>query len=128
MLAEYPHVELFHVGAAPRRADSTAISESMGHENYDYAEYADTINRVGGVFDLIVVDGRARVACLQAAVGHLAPDGLLVFDNAGRDRYTSGITASGLEVNLRKGMAPTLAWRETTALLRPRAKAETSAS
>jgi predicted O-methyltransferase YrrM len=121
LLAAYDHVELHHVAPAPRGADSTAVSEHEGWEGYDFADYVATIGKVGGTFDLIVVDGRARPSCLAAAVEHLAaPDGLLVLDNAGREHYAPALAASGLDVDLRKGWAPSLPWPETTALLRHR--------
>ncbi len=40
-----------------------------------------------GPYDLIVIDGRRRVACGRAAVPTLAPGGLLVLDNSERPRY-----------------------------------------
>lgn len=38
-------------------------------------------------FDLIVVDGRARMACLHACVDYLAPGGTILLDNADYTRY-----------------------------------------
>jgi hypothetical protein len=35
----------------------------------------------GGLFDLILVDGKARLECLAQAPGMLAPDGLIVLDD-----------------------------------------------
>ena len=44
-----------------------------------------------GVFDIIVVDGRARSDCLRASIGCVAPGGLLVLGNSERKRYSSAI-------------------------------------
>ena len=45
-----------------------------------------------GTFDLVLVDGRARVACMTEARGMVKPGGMLVLDNADRvDRYARGI-------------------------------------
>lgn len=118
VLGGTPNVELHHVGAAPRRPDSTVVSEHPGDEDYDFADYVATIDKVGGEFDLIVVDGRARVACLEAALSRLAPDGLLLFDDAQRPRYAEGLDRCGLEVDYKRGLAPSVPVRETTALLR----------
>ena len=118
MLEPFPHVHLHAVPATERTAASTAVSERAGHEDLDFAAYVGTIDAVGGEFDLIVVDGRARAACLERAVPHLAPGGIVVFDNAGRDRYQAAIEASGLAVDMRRGWAPSLPYREATALLR----------
>lgn len=118
LLAESSHVHLHHVGTTPVRPDSTAVSQHAGDEEFDFADYVDTIRQVGGEFDLIVVDGRARVACLAAAKAHLAADGLLLFDDAARTRYASGLEGCGLDVDYRRGLAPSVPVPETTALLR----------
>ena len=38
-------------------------------------------------FDLVIIDGRARVRCAANAVAKVAPGGLLLLDNAERPRY-----------------------------------------
>lgn len=38
-------------------------------------------------FDLVVVDGRERVACVQQALPKLRPGGLLILDDTDRGRY-----------------------------------------
>jgi SAM-dependent methyltransferase len=40
-------------------------------------------------FDLIAIDGRARVACAQHAVAKLKPGGILLLDDSQRPRYRS---------------------------------------
>jgi len=40
-----------------------------------------------GTFDFVLVDGRARVACILEAIPKLKPGGLLILDNAERDKY-----------------------------------------
>jgi len=117
-VADLAHVELRAVPAAPRTPASTAVSERAGHEHDDFGHYVATIDEVGGMFDLIVIDGRARSACLAASVPHLADGGMIVFDNARRPRYRPAIEGSGLDVDLRRGWAPSLPYREATALLR----------
>jgi hypothetical protein len=79
--------------------------------------YVAMVEQIGGTFDLIVVDGPARVASLAAAVPHLADDGVLVFDNANRAEYRSGIAGSGLHPEFLRGLAPSLPAPSTTALL-----------
>ena len=66
---------------------------------------------------MIVIDGRAREACLSAALSALAPGGIIVYDNAGRARYRPGISASGLAVRDLRGLTPALPYPEHTALL-----------
>jgi hypothetical protein len=43
-----------------------------------------------GSYDLILVDGRARMDCLRIAAQLLRPKGALVLDNSERDRYQRG--------------------------------------
>jgi hypothetical protein len=44
-------------------------------------------------FDLVVVDGRSRPACLIHAIQRVKPGGLLLLDDADRTRYETGIAA-----------------------------------
>jgi hypothetical protein len=59
--------------------------------------YVTAIEEFEGDFDLIVVDGRQRVACLEQAVARIRPGGLVLFDNSGRRRYRQGIARCGLQ-------------------------------
>lgn len=43
--------------------------------------YLSRIDRVGGPFDVVVVDGSHRKDCLAKAIDHVKPGGLLVVDN-----------------------------------------------
>ena len=70
------------------------------------------------LFDLIVVDGRAREAAMRAAIPHLAPDGLIVFDNSHRKRYQEAIAESGLSEQVFRGLTPSLPYPDRTSLLR----------
>jgi predicted O-methyltransferase YrrM len=119
-LADVDHVELVCIEPDERTAVSTVVSAKRGHEGFDFARYVQAIDEVGGTFDVVVVDGRARSSCLEHALRHLADDGLIVFDNAARSRYRAAIEASGLDVRVRRGWAPTLPYPDATALLRPR--------
>lgn len=108
-----PHLVEPTPSAAPR-----APSAKAGYAGLDFDDYVRTIDRVGGTFDLVVVDGRARAAALQAALPHLAPDGLVVFDNSRRRRYRPAIEGSGLRESRHTGLTPTLPYPEQTSLLR----------
>jgi hypothetical protein len=107
-------------GDAGPAGDAPLTSGRAGYEGQDFTDYVAAIDAVGGPFDLIIVDGRARDACLRAAVPHLADDGVILFDNAGRDRYQPAIRGCGLDVDVKAGWAPSLPYREATALLRQR--------
>jgi hypothetical protein len=92
-------------------------SAKSGHVGLDFAKYVSTIDEVGGLFDLIVIDGRARGQCLAAARPHLADGGLVVFDNSLRRRYRDAIGDCGLVERRYFGLTPTLPYPEQTSLL-----------
>lgn len=58
----------------PAEAVDTPITRSgrRGEDGVNYTNYAQSIEIPGGLFDLVVVDGRARVACMEVALSHLA--------------------------------------------------------
>lgn len=115
-LAEAGNVDL-HVVEARRSANPEVPSAKEGHAGLDFADYVATIDKVGGQFDLIVVDGRAREACLVAALPHLAPDGIIVFDNSWRRRYRTAITAAPVVERRLRGLTPTLPYPDATSIL-----------
>lgn len=114
------HVDLRVVepvaGPSPR-----VPSAKAGHAGLDFADYVAAIDAVDGSFDLVVIDGRAREACLARAVERLAPDGLIVFDNVDRRRYVDaiGTVADRVVVTMTRGLTPALPYPTRTALLRP---------
>lgn len=118
-IVNHPNASVMVVEATPS-ARPVVSSQKEGHKGLDFAEYVGAIDRVSGSFDLVVIDGRAREACLAAAVGRLAHDGLVVFDNSRRRRYREAIARSGLQERVLSGLAPTLPYPEQTSLLTPR--------
>jgi Methyltransferase domain len=116
-LATAGNVTLHVVPAVPSRQPLVA-SAKEGYAGLDFAEYSAAIE-ARGEFDLVVVDGRARQACLGHALPHLKPDGLVVFDNSARRRYRPAITASPVRETRLRGLTPTLPYPEQTSLLRP---------
>ncbi|MEP7192277.1 MAG: class I SAM-dependent methyltransferase [Actinomycetota bacterium] len=98
-------------------ADPQVRSGRPGEDELDFSGYVDALERVGGKFDLICVDGRARVACALAAVKYLTPDGILVWDDSQRPRYRDGMRRTGLKVHRFRGFAPSLPYPRETALL-----------
>jgi len=102
----------------PKESSSPTIaSRRKGNSGLDYTDYVNAIDAVEGDLDLIVIDGRVRTACLSASINRLAPDGVIVFDNAGRLRYRKAIRSSGLKVRRLYGLAPSLPYPSCTALL-----------
>lgn len=116
VLDDHDNVELSLVEPRPS-SNPIAPSGKEGYQGVDFGAYVGQIDHVGGLFDLVVVDGRARVACLAAALPHLKSDGLVVFDNSGRSRYRGGIAAAPLRERRLCGLVPTLPYPDCTSLL-----------
>lgn len=115
-LAPLGTVTLLHVPAVASDRPRTR-SRKLGSGGLDFTDYVHAIDGVAGSFDLIVIDGRAREACLAVAVDRLAPDGLIVFDNTYRRRYRRAVAASGLDERVHRGLTPTLPYPDRTSLL-----------
>lgn len=94
-------------------------SAKEGHDGLDFAAYVRRIHEVGGTYDLIVVDGRAREACLVAALDHLTPGGIVVFDNSRRRRYREAIAAAPVTEQEFRGLTPTLPYPDQTSIVTP---------
>lgn len=101
-------------------SDPAVPSAKPGHAGLDFAAYVAAIDAVPGDFDIVVIDGRAREACLARAVDRLAPGGIIVFDNVDRRRYLDAIETVGdrLSVTMTRGLTPALPYPTRTALLR----------
>jgi hypothetical protein len=112
-------VDLRVVPAEPS-PDPATPSRRRGHAGLDFARYVHAIDDVPGEFDLVVVDGRARVACVRAALPRLAPGGLVLLDNADRDEYAAVVRDPSLRVQVLRGATPCLPYPTSTALLSPR--------
>ena len=80
--------------------------------------YSQAIADAGGTFDLIIVDGRLRTQCLEAAIGYLAPDGIILFDDSGRQRYRGGIETSGLAESHHFGRSYCVPYPDHSSILR----------
>ena len=94
-------------------------SHKEGFAGQDFAAYVAAIDEVAGAFDLVVIDGRAREACLLRALPRLADNAIVVVDNTRRRRYRRAIEAAPV-VELRlPGLTPTLPYPDQTSLVRP---------
>lgn len=109
------------VTVAPVPSPHPAVpSGKRGFEGLDFSDYVQAIDAMPGDFDLVVIDGRARGACFDAALSRLAPDGLIVFDNVDRARYRTAIQrhADRVAVTWTRGLTPCLPYPTRTALVR----------
>lgn len=99
--------------------DKGIRSHKLGYAGLDFTNYVHAIEDQAGTFDLIVIDGRAREACLGLALPRLSAGGLIVFDNVERKRYRAAIASEpGLEVQWTRGLTPSLPYPTRTALIR----------
>ena len=86
LLSTVPNATLWLRPPSPS-AHPVVPSAKEGYAGLDFASYVAAIDEISGDFDLVVIDGRAREACLQRALRRLADGGIVVFDNSRRRRY-----------------------------------------
>ncbi|BAB53991.1 SAM-dependent methyltransferase [Mesorhizobium loti] len=117
----YPNIAVQVVEPATASASSKARSNRKGYTQCSFDQYVSSIDRVDGTFDLIVIDGRARVSCLARSVRRLAPGGMILFDNSNRLEYREAINSCGLQERVTRGLAPALPFPSQTSILTKRA-------
>lgn len=120
-IAPYDGIQLTHVPTdAALSEDPLFHSQKEEYADHSFEHYVKTIAQTGQTYDLIIIDGRARAACLHVAQSCLAKDGMIVFDNTKRQRYDAAIRKSGLAATHLSGMTPSLPYPDKTTLLRHR--------
>ena len=90
-----------------RRITSDRWTLEERSEADDFAAYVAAIEQhPDESFDVVVVDGRERARCLTAALPKVRPGGLLIVDDADRERYQAAIDATGWTRRDVVGFAP----------------------
>ena len=118
--AAYDNVRLLHVPAdSDAHTDTSCVSEKAGWKGRSFKAYVDAINREAGKFDLIVIDGRARAACLRRSLPRLREDGMILFDNSHRRAYRQAIAEAPLSATRTRGLTACLPYPDETTLLQP---------
>lgn len=70
--------------------DEAYASTDAAHKELSFRSYAEAIDSYPDrFFDLVVVDGRARQACIRHALVKIRPGGYLLLDNSDRPHYQS---------------------------------------
>lgn len=118
-LTEFPNASLEVLPAMPSE-HPVVPSLKEGQRGMDFADYVARIDAVAGDhgrFDLIVIDGRAREACLAAALRRLAEGGVIVFDNSWRIRYRRAIRSHPVRERVYRGATPTTPYPEQTSVI-----------
>jgi hypothetical protein len=120
MLPLLPASVTLHVVEPAPAGPGAVRSGKAGFAGLDFASYVAAVDAVPGDLDLVVIDGRAREACLDRVLDRLAPGGLIVFDDTERDRYAAAIRRHGaaLDVRWTRGRTPTIPYPCDTALVR----------
>jgi hypothetical protein len=114
------NVQIMLVETPPLKGFKTEIpSSKSGASGQDFALYVAAIDATSDQFDLIIIDGRAREACLGLALKHLTPEGIIVFDNVERNRYRVAISEhlDAISIFWTKGLTPALPYPSQTALI-----------
>jgi hypothetical protein len=74
------------------RPDPRYASQDPDHRARSFADYVQAIAACSdGTLDLVLVDGRARVACVRQALAKVKPGGVLVLDNSDRPEYAEAL-------------------------------------
>lgn len=113
-LQDLAHVQL---NVVTPTASGNVTSAKFGFEGQFFDDYVAKIDQVEGMFDLIVIDGRAREACLKRAVARLSKGGMILFDDYNRKRYQAAAQSSGLHIRKLNGLAACLPLPDSTAAL-----------
>jgi len=72
------------------------VSQRAEYHGLQFRRYVHAAEALAeALFDVVVVDGRARTACLDLAPRLLAANGAVVFDNSDRSRYQEALDSFG---------------------------------
>lgn len=110
-----------HVVEPVPSASPETPSGSPSAQGLDFTAYVRTIHEVRGPFDLVLVDGRAREAAVRAALDVVAPNGVVLLDDAQRSRYRDVVESAaeqGWTVVRTRGATPCQPLPRETVLLR----------
>jgi len=112
-----PNIELRVIEPVRTSGVPRAGSGRSGYEGCDFSAYVDSIAEGAARYDLIIIDGRARDACLRRAWDCLDVGGLVVFDNSRRSRYQAALDATRGRLTRYPGWAPALPYPSETTLI-----------
>jgi Methyltransferase domain len=120
------NVVLHHLPPEPDPADRIYLSSDPQFSGMSFRRYARSVlDHPDGAFDLVLVDGRARLGCVVSALPKLRPDGVLLLDNSEREDATEAcalLSSSGWSARHFSGPGPCSRWPvfwRTSAFSRP---------
>jgi len=74
-----------------RLVPNESTGKHRGSDGKYYDKYVNYVRELGFRYDAILIDGRARAACIRAALPYLRHGGLFIVDNSERPRYAEAI-------------------------------------
>jgi len=80
-----------HVPAVPLTPRPLVASGAPSGQGMEFSGYVHAIDDVEGDFDLVLVDGRARADVLLHVLDRVRPGGMVLLDDAQRDRYRPAV-------------------------------------
>lgn len=90
-----------------RPSETTGTIRSAVHEGYFDSYVSAITHEPDESLDLVIVDGRARVACVRQALPKVKPGGLLLLDDTERLRYRPAVDLmAGWESHTFSGLKP----------------------
>ena len=103
----------------PESPKTTIGSKRWGYRGLDFEHYVGAIDTLEGDFDVVVIDGRSREACLNKALERLAPGGIILFDNTNRRRYRAALARYNAKITRETswGLTPILMWPSHTSII-----------
>lgn len=114
-LTDYKNVTLLFA-PAEKSVGKTAYQSPKAPQAH-FEQYVHTIENIKQQFDIIVIDGRCRATCLKICLPYLKPHGIIIFDNANRDRYQTALQQSALKIDRYRGRVPGSPVASETAIL-----------
>ena len=85
--------------------------------NTSFKAYVTAIEAYTDKFDIIVIDGRARQACLQIAKRYLKESGMIILDNSNRPEYQTALKQCEMKIKRFPGRVPASPFQGETAIL-----------
>lgn len=117
LFSKYPNIRLeIHPPEVPTRLKFSG-SRRKGYTNYSFDRYVESIDAHSGDFDMIIIDGRSRIHCLEKAKDRLDENGFIIFDNSDRIEYREAINTSHLDEHIMRGLTPALPFPGQTSIL-----------
>ncbi|MFC5380249.1 class I SAM-dependent methyltransferase [Aquipuribacter nitratireducens] len=89
-----PVLHVPEIPAVPSGRTARTPSRAPSGTGLDFDGYVRTVDAVEGTVDLLCVDGRAREAALLHALDRVADDGLVLLDDAQRERYHAPVASA----------------------------------